>query len=197
MNGKDKLKKVLQNASNGVITTQQITKAGLHRGLLLKLVDDGKVYRFSRGLYVDSSSWEDEIYLLQCKYKKGIFSHNTALYQLGFSDRTPALYDMTFPKGYNSQSLKNENVSITRVVKKFYSLGDIQASSPCGNAVHVYDIERTLCDMLRNRMSDIQVVIHAIKQYAQSKEKDIQKLIQYAEKLHVKSKIARYLEVLL
>lgn len=197
MKSQDKLNKVLQNMSNGIITTHQVTKAGLHRSLLFKLVNDGKLYRFSRGLYVDSSSWEDEIYLLQCKYKKGIFSHNTALYLLGFSDRTPIHYDMTFQKGYNSQSLKNENISITRVVKKFYSLGETQTLSPCGNNVHVYDIERTLCDMLRNRLSDIQVVIHAIKQYAQSKEKDIQKLMQYAEKLHVKSKISRYLEVLL
>ena len=46
------------------------------------------------------------IYLLQRKYGRGIYSHDTALYLLGYSDRIPAKYTMTFPKGYNAPSLK-------------------------------------------------------------------------------------------
>jgi hypothetical protein len=37
---------------------------------------------------------------------EGIYSHDTALYLHGYSDRTPAQYTMTFLKGYNSPSLK-------------------------------------------------------------------------------------------
>lgn len=38
---------------------------------------------------------------LQHEYGRGIYSHDTALYLLGYSDRTPAKYTMTFPRGYN------------------------------------------------------------------------------------------------
>lgn len=80
------------------------------------------------------------------------------MYLLRYSDRTPAQYTMTFPKGYNSPSLKQENIEIKRVVAENYSLGVIKIKSPCGNPIGVYNLERTLCDILRGSGSDIQIV---------------------------------------
>ena len=68
---------------------------------------------------------------------------------------------------------------------------------PCGNSIRVYDLERTLCDILRGSGSDIQTVSATMKKYAASKEKDIHKLMQYADRLRVKPKVLRYMEVLL
>lgn len=197
MTAKEKIKELLEMSPNGIITTDQVTAAGLHRSILQELVENGLLYRFGRGLYVCSSAWEDDFYLLQCKYGRGIYSHDTALYLLGYSDRTPAQYTMTFPKGYNSPSLKQENINIKRVVPENYSFGVIELKSPCGNPIRIYDLERTLCDILRGSGSDIQIVGKAMKKYAASKEKNIHKLMQYADQLHVKTKILRYMEVLL
>ena len=194
---KEKIKELLEASPDGTITAEQVTAAGLHRGILRELVENGELYRFGRGLYVRSNAWEDDFYLLQRKYGRGIYSHDTALYLLGYSDRTPAQYTMTFPKGYNSPSLKHENINIKRVVPENYSFGVIELKSPCGNPIRVYDLERTLCDILRGSGSDIQVVGSAMKKYAASKGKDIHKLMQYAEQLRVKPKVLRYLEVLL
>lgn len=161
------------------------------------LVEKGEIYRFGRGLYALCNTWEDDFYLLQRKYGRGIYSHETALYLLGYSDRTPAHYTMTFPKGYNTPSLKKENIIAKRVVPENYSLGIIELRSPCDNPILAYDLERTLCDILRGSGSDIQIVGAAMKKYAISKGKDINKLLCYAEQLRVKSKILRYMEVLL
>lgn len=197
MNDKEKIQKLLEASSDGTITAEQVTSAGLHRSILQKLVEKGELYRFGRGLYVRSIAWEDDFYLLQRKYGRGIYSHDTALYLLGYSDRTPTQYTMTFPKGYNSLSLKQENIDIKRVVPENYSLGVTETQSPCGNPIRVYDLERTLCDILRGSGSDIQIVNTAMKKYATSKEKNIHKLVQYADQLRVKPKVLRYLEVLL
>ncbi|MCI6397500.1 type IV toxin-antitoxin system AbiEi family antitoxin domain-containing protein [Lawsonibacter sp.] len=124
-------------------------------------------------------------------------SNATALYLHGYSDRTPAQYTMTFPKGYNSRSLKEENILVKRVVAENYSLGVMELPSPCGNQLQVYDLERTLCDILRGSGSDIQIISVAMKKYAASKEKDIHKLMKYAEQLRVKPKVLRYMEILL
>ena len=194
---KEKIKELLEASPDGTITAEQVTAAGLHRSILQELVENGEIYRFGRGLYVCSNAWEDDFYLLQRKYGRGIYSHDTALYLLGYSDRTPAQYTMTFPKGYNSPSLKHENINIKRVVPENYSFGVIELKSPCGNPIRVYDLERTLCDILRGSGSDIQVVGSAMKKYAASKGKDIHKLMQYAEQLRVKPKVLLYLEVLL
>lgn len=197
MSDREKIKRMLEASENGIITSAQVTEAGLRRNTLQQLVKDGEIYRFGRGLYVRSNSWEDDLYLLQKKYGRGIYSHDTALYLLGYSDRTPAKYTMTFPKGYNAPSLKQETIIIKRVVPENYEFGQIQIKSPAGNLIRTYDLERTLCDILRGNGSDIQIITDAMKRYAASGEKNIHKLMQYAERLRVRPKILRYLEVLL
>ena len=197
MTDNEKIKELLEASSDGVITAEQVTAAGLHRSVLQELIEKGEIHRFGRGLYALCNTWEDDFYLLQRKYGRGIYSHETALYLLGYSDRTPAHYTMTFPKGYNTPSLKKENIIAKRVVPENYSLGVMELSSPCGNPILAYDLERTLCDILRGSGSDIQIVGAAMKKYAISKGKDINKLLCYAEQLRVKSKILRYMEVLL
>lgn len=197
MTDNERIKTLLESSPNGIITTEQVTSAGLHRSILQELVNNGEIYRFGRGLYIRSNAWEDDFYLLQLKYGRGIYSHDTALYLLGYSDRTPAQYTMTFPKGYNSRSLKEENIIVKRAVPENYSLGVTELLSPCGNPLRVYDLERTLCDILRGSGSDIQIVSAAMKKYAVSKGKDIHKLMKYAEQLRVKPKVLRYMEILL
>ena len=142
MNNMGKVEKIVQSAPNGIITAAQLTKAGLHRGYLHDFVESGELYRFGRGLYVQSSTWEDDFYLLQRKYSRGIYSHDTALYLLGYSDRTPARYTMTFPKGYNALSLKQEELIVKRVIPENYDFGIIEIQSPSGNPIPSLKMER-------------------------------------------------------
>ena len=58
MNNMGKVEKIVQSAPNGIITAAQLTKAGLHRGYLHDFVESGELYRFGRGLYVQSGAWE-------------------------------------------------------------------------------------------------------------------------------------------
>jgi uncharacterized protein involved in tellurium resistance len=70
--------------------------------------------------------------------------------------------------------------------------------SGMGNTVITYDMERTLCDVIRSRNKmDGQIVIEAIKNYAKNKDKDLHRLYRYAEKFGVKKILYHYLEVLL
>ncbi len=197
MTNREKLMDLLETSSTGTITTSQISAAGIHRGTLQKLVDSGEISRFGRGIYVKNQAWEDDFYLLQYRFGKGIYSHDTALYLLGYSDRTPTKYTMTFPKGYNTPSLKEENLIVKRAIPEIYSYGITEVKSPSGNPIHIYDLERTLCDIVRGSGSDIQIINLAMKQYATSKEKNIHRLMQYAQKLRVEPKVLRYMEVLL
>ena len=197
MTDKEKIAELLTTVNNGIITTEQVTEAGIHRGVLTELTATGQLIRYGRGLYIKSDAWEDDLYLLQQKYGKGIYSHDTALYLLSYSDRTPAQYTMTFPKGYNAPSLKQENLNVKRAMPEIYTLGIIEINSPSGNQIRVYNLEKTLCDIVRGGGSDIQIVSNAMKRYAADRNKDIHKLMRYADKLRVKAKITQYMEVLL
>lgn len=182
--------------NNGFITSEQVTDAGIPRRCLSELTDAGTVVRVDRGIYALPEVWEDELFILQYRLSKGIYSHETALYLHGMTDRTPHRYTMTFPHGYNTGNAKKQNITAKVVLPKHYELGLTDIPSPAGHALKVYDIERTLCDVVKNK-SDIQIVSQAMKAYAASKNKDISKLIGYAEQLRVKARILTYMEVLL
>ena len=89
------------------------------------------------------------------------------------------------------------NVAVTRVNEKNYTLGISTAETPSGNTVQIYDLERSLCDILRGSSEDIQTVLYAMKKYASSKQRDINKLMRYAKQLRVEPKVRKYMEVLL
>ena len=112
MNVKEKIEELLEASEDGTITAAQVTKVGLHRSILQEFVKSGEMYRFGRSMYVRSNAWEDDFYLLQRKYGHWIYSHDTDLYLLGYSDRTTVKYTMTFPMGYNAPSLIQENLII-------------------------------------------------------------------------------------
>ncbi|MDR1321603.1 MAG: type IV toxin-antitoxin system AbiEi family antitoxin domain-containing protein [Gracilibacteraceae bacterium] len=197
LNDRETIQTLLEE-SNGFITAAQVTAAGIQRRALGELVAAGRVYRAARGIYALPETWEDEMFFLQYQFSKGVFSNETALYLHSLSDRTPISYTLTFPHGYNAAGLKGHNAKAKFVTPEIYDLGITEKSSPCGNPLRVYDAERTLCDIVKgNNGCDIQLVNRAMKAYAVSKEKDIAKLVSYAERLRVKPKILRYMEVLL
>ncbi|QAT42156.1 type IV toxin-antitoxin system AbiEi family antitoxin domain-containing protein [Aminipila luticellarii] len=197
MNDYKEIQRLLEE-NKGYITTAQVTAAGIQRRVLAELIVEKRIYRVARGLYALPETWEDEMYFLQSRFSKGIFSNETALYLHGLSDRTPISYTLTFPHGYNAAGLKEQNVKAKFVITEIYSLGIMEKLSPCGNLLRVYDVERTLCDIVKGRNAcDIQLVNQAMKAYAVCKERDMAKLLAYAEQLRVKPKILKYMEVLL
>ena len=67
-----------------------------------------------------------------------------------------------------------------------------------GHEVPVYNMERTICDIIRNRNNtEIQTLQNALKQYVKRKDKNIQLLMQYAKAFHVEKILRQYLDILL
>lgn len=184
--------------NNGTVTSTMVTKAGLSRGSLKYLCDHGKLERSGRGVYILPEVWDDEMYILQTRYKRGIFSHDTALFLWGLTDRTPNRYCMTFPASYNISSAKKDNVKISQSVESLYELGLTEIKTPAQNTVKVYNRERTLCDILRKgSRTDIQLITQAFKEYVKLPDKNIALLSEYSRILKVSEKVRSYLEVLM
>lgn len=195
---KDDLKqKVLSLASDGILLSSAVSKEGIHRSVISELVSEGLLIQSSRGIYLLADDFEDEYLTIQKRYGRGIYSHATALYLHGYSDRVPLQFHMTFPVGYNTNSLSTENITVTRVSKENYILGITSVKSPYGSEIKAYDLERSLCDVLRGQGDDIQIVQPAFKKYVSDKARDINKLVAYSKQLRVEPKVRAYLEVLL
>lgn len=188
----------LAKQNNGVITTAMVVNAGFSRGSLKYLSDTGRLERVSRGVYTLPDVWEDEFVSIQNRYKRGIYSCETALFLCNLTDRTPMKFHMVFPSAYNLSNPKRDGIICKGSKEPFYSLGITELITPAGNKVRCYSTERTLCDILKpGNHIDIQVVTDAFKQYAAKKNKNIPLLSEYAGVLNVENKLRSYLEVLL
>jgi len=184
--------------NSGTVTSAMVTKSGLSRGILRYLCDRGKLDQSGRGVYILPEILGDEIYTLQTRYKRGIFSYDTALFLWGLTDRTPNRYCITFPASYNVSSARSNNIKTSQSVDSLFELGLTDIKTPAQNTVRVYNRERTLCDILRKgNHTDIQLITYAFKEYVRSPGRDIPLLSAYSKTLKVNEIVRSYLEILL
>lgn len=189
---------VLIKNKNGVVTFKDCKDNDIHHEYLKKYIILKKLEKVSRGVYITPNTWEDQMYIIQLQSKKAIFSHETALYLHELTDRDPLNYDVTVPSGYNVTCLKNKGLNSHSVKKDFYNLGLVKVKSMFGNTIITYDIERTICDCVKNRNNmDVAMFTDALKFYVRRKDKNIKKLYDYARKFRLEKIINSYMEVLL
>ena len=196
----DDIKKVekLLKKNNGVIETNQVENLGINNKVLTRMIEKGLIERIARGVYIGKDTFEDKYFTTQAICKKGIFSHETALYFHDLCDRTPITYQLTIPSYYNTKLLKDKDYEFFYLKEELYEVGVIEMKTPYGNKVKVYDLERTICDIIRNKKRiEIALFSDAMKRYAERRDKNTIKLHKYAKLFNIESDLRKYLEVLL
>lgn len=197
MSFKENLEKLFKSSS-GILTTKNVEDSGIPRQYLWILKNENKIQMIARGIYISNEVFEDEMCLIQLRTNKAIFSHETALYIHNLTDRDPLFYTVTLPSGYNPSRLKNSNIEVHTVKKELFEIGKTTAKTIYGRNIMVYDKERTICDIIRNRKNmDKYILNDALKRYVNSKGKDIFKLTKFAKLFRIQKILDSYLEVLL
>ncbi len=196
----EKYKKIVDVIKNngGYITAKEIEKKNINRHHLRTLIEDGKVVKISRGFYSLENSFADNFYIMISKSKRAVFSNAAALYFHNLSDRNPSVYDITVPYSAGNSYKREKNVNLHYVKKELLELGLIEMKSPFGMKVRVYDVERTICDIIKNKNKmDAEIFTKALQRYSKLKSKDINKLMRYAKQLKVDKKVREYMEILI
>ena len=197
MTNQEKILNIVEN-NGGFITSKEIVKNNINKVFLSRLVKNGNLKRISTGYYGLPNYIQDDFYRIQSKSKKAIYSLTTALYFHDLSDRTPLVLDITVPYDYNGSLRNDKNVVLNFVKRELLDLGVIEITSPFGMKIKVYDIERTICDIIKNRKKvDAEILSKALKEYSYSKNKNLNKLMKYAKAMNVEKKVREYMEVLL
>lgn len=184
--------------NGGVLRTGDVVAAGISKPMFKKYVADMKYDRITHGIYLAPDAWKDSLYLLALRCPQAVFSHETALFLHDLTDREPTQYTITVKNGYNPSRLTADGIRVYTVKKDLYALGASITVTPFGHSVTVYDVERTICDIIRSRRHiDVQSFQGALKQYARKRDKNIPRLMAYAKAFHVDNILRPYLEVLL
>ena len=184
--------------NNYTITTSQVLQLGFSKTLLTNYVHAGILERSGHGIYTLPDRLHDDMNALMLLSSKIIFSHETALFLNGQSERTPFRHTVTIPSdSVLSTSMKNA-CTCFYIKPELHALGMVLRKTTFGNMVKSYNMERTICDFLRSRSRcDEETVISSVKNYAASKNKNLHLLAEYAKSLRVDKKLKQYMEVLL
>ena len=184
---------------NNLITNKQAEEMGIKRHILASLVQKGELERVKNGVYKKKDAVDDDFAAISLNNDQVVFSFHSALYLLGFSDRTPNVFHISVQQGYNAGHIKRKfsNVKVHYVKKEFFHLGVIQIKTPLGSIVKCYNVERCICDIVSARKSvDKQIFTDAMTGYFNSKDKNIRNLIKYSRVLGVEDEIRKYTEIL-
>jgi len=188
----------LSKKNDGVILTKEAEKEGIPRQYLSNLVGKNELERVAQGIYITPDTFIDEMFYIQVRSEKIIFSHETALYLHDLTDRDPLFYSVTLPRGYATNRLRESGVAVYTVKKELHLLGMEIKKTIHGRNVQVYDIDQTICDVIRSRnQMDKNMFYTGLNRYVRSKEKNLKQLMDYAKEFRIEKTVLHYLEGLL
>ncbi len=179
--------------NNGYITTKDFINIGISKPCIKEYINIGLVEKVGHGIYMDSNLFFDELFILQKRYPSAIYSYNTAFYLLNITDRAPMNIDITV---LNDKKIRG-NYHIHRVVDKYYNIGIIEVDSPFGNKVKSYNLERSICDMIKDEDSfDLELRNRILDNYFKSDKKNIDLLFEYSKIFKIYDKVKLIVEVM-
>ena len=182
----------------GIIEAKVAAQRGISKAMLCKLCRKGRIHRIVKGQYILPDDIQDELLSISKRSDRIIFSHETALFLHGISDRTPFEHTITAPSSCIPSAAIRSECKVYYIKPELFELGKTILKTPAGNEVQGYDLERTICDVIRSRNKlGTETFLAALKMYAASPEKNLNKLTTYAKQIRVEKILHQYLEVLL
>ncbi len=192
-----KMTKLIQN--HEYFTPEIAKKSGISKYKFYKYVHENDLKQVHRGIYSTESDWIDDLYVLHQRCPNAVFSHDEAFYYHGLTDREPFVHTFTIYSGYNAHRLiADGNCKVYTVKRELLNVGKIMVKDNNGNIIPMYNLERTICDLIRSRANiEIQDFNSVLKTYVSRKDKDLNLLMEYAKLFQVDNILRRYMEVLL
>ena len=196
------MEEVIRNiikSNRGFLTRKDIVKRGIPSIYLSRYVKKHGLRQIARGFYATKDWIVDPYLLFQYTYPKFVYSFASAIYLHGLGDLLPNYLEMTGPLNYRPMGEPRDGaVTHTDTVKSSYGLGVAEVVTSLGNRVRAYDREKTICDLIKHKDNvEFETYAKALNIYAKSREKDIQKLMEYARIMKIEQKVRSQMEVLL
>lgn len=181
------------------LTPEIAEKNGISKFKFYKFIEKNDLEQVRRGVYATKDEWIDELYILHLRCANAVFSHDEAFYYYGLTDREPVVHTLTIYSGYNAHRLVADGeCSVYTVKRELLETGKLTVEDYYGNLIPMYDLERTVCDLIRSRSSiEIQEFNSVLKAYVARKEKNLNRLMEYAKLFRVQNIVRKYMEVLL
>ena len=176
-----------------VVSCKMLLENGYTKYQIMNLVKKGVLYRVRKGLYRLHNEIDDEFHIYQKNNSYIVYSNETALYLHNLTDRFPNPLSVTTKSGYH---VRNKKLKVYYVKEEFLDNNVVILNSPQGNPIYVYDIERTICDIVKNKnRMDPQVYIQGLQNYFLRGKPNLRKLSKISKLLNIQQKMMSIIEL--
>lgn len=188
----------MMETGDGSISRKEAIAEGIPPAAFARYVSSKNLVRISRGVYAKNET-VDELFQLQRRYPRIVYSGMTALYLLGLTDRIPDSIEFTIPKGcrVRKESIGPNVICHIENNVELFDLGNVSAETMFGNNVTCFSKEKMVVEMIRKRDDcDSELFLKAVKTFLKGKGKDMELLFKYARMRKMEEKVYRILEAM-
>ena len=174
-----------------IMTTAELQAEKLYYADIQLMLKEGLIEKVKRGYYhwVEDAPGS-EVLIINRLFPDAVLCMETALFYYGYSDRTPAQWNLALSKNVAKERTKIDYpfIKVYRMEPSLLPLGETTGEMD-HTKVRIYDRDRTICDVLRNmNKMDREVFNKAIQGYVKDTKKNIPNLMRYAKELRVQKR---------
>ena len=189
--------KIIFDKNNGVAQMGTLLKNGINHYQVNHLLEQGLVIKLKHGVYkwkTDSENeWTDLIHLVP----NGVLCLLTAALHYELTTFVSSEYHITIAKKAKIVLPNYPPIKLYYWDANALSLGIIETVIQ-ETPVKMYDIEKTVCDIIRLRNKiGIDIAKEVLKNYLKRPNRNIAKLNEYARQLRISTILSNFLTILL
>lgn len=191
--------KNLAKLGNGCISRKDTIANGIPPVAFTRYVKSKNLVKVGPGVYANKDAIIDELFQLQKRYPKIVYSGISALYLLGLTDRIPDSIEFTIPKDYRIRKEKLNSNVICHIENKidFFQKGNTTVKTMFNNNVCCFSKEKMIIEMIRKRDEyDSELFLKAVKTFLRKNDNDMDFLFEYAKLRNIEEKVYQVLEIM-
>jgi predicted transcriptional regulator of viral defense system len=199
MNDKNKRISKIVKAHKGYAASKTILAKGVHTRSIKSAMEEGLITKVKHGLYrltdtpvISNQSFVDISHAIP----EGVICMLSALSYYELTTFNPTVISVAIHRKSWKPKIEYPPVEFYYFSTKQFEAG-IDTIMLDGHKIHIYCPEKTICDCIRYRNKlGIDVAKEALSEYLKRKNRDLEKLMKYAEICRVQSIMKTWLNVI-
>ncbi|MBO4477747.1 MAG: hypothetical protein J5757_05405 [Lachnospiraceae bacterium] len=194
MENKGKLEK-----DRKIFSMKELKDLGLSQYKISKLVEDGKLVKLNKSYFenADYNGEESDFYYAEAYAPQGVICLLSAAVYYNLTTFIPESVDVAIPRKAKVSTIPDQpRMNVHHYTDDRHELG-ITCVKEGGNRFRIYDIEKTVVDIVFYREKvGIEETKEILVNYLQRKDRNLNRLLKYAELMKCDDTLRKYLEVL-
>lgn len=186
---------------NGFARTKDILATGIHSRDTKRIRDEGQIIRVKRGLYrltniplISNQGFID----LARAVPEGAICLLSALSYYELTTFNPSVISMAICRGSREPKIEYPPVEFYHFSKKQFEAGISNKIKIKDHEIRIYNPEKTICDCFRYRNKlGLDIAKEGLSEYLKRKDRNLEKLLEYAEICRIKPLLQTWLNAMI